>query len=256
MKLGLDKYVYLDSYIHRWQCRPKLIAFIALIFSFTFINKLTFLPIAIIITTLLFYFSKLPLSFLISRLRYPGIFILAVVILLPLLTGDTILFSWGWLHLKKEGCLLMLIIVTRFVCILTTTLVLLATSPFLNLIKSLNSLGLSPIISDMMLLTYRYLEQFSDRLETMKKAIRLKGFNLHKYNHKQLTIVANLIGSLLVRSYEDSQRVYQAMKLRGYGQQNLHLRQQKKEVTKLSHWLASGITILISLSIMLGQELI
>ena len=63
----------------------------------------------------------------------------------------------------------------------------------LNLLKSFQSLGMSPIISDMMLLTYRYLEQFSDRLDTMKKALRLKGFNLHKYNHRQLTIVANLI---------------------------------------------------------------
>ena len=256
MKLGLEKYIYLDSYIHRWQCRPKLIAFIALIFSFTFINTLAFLPVVIIITTLLFYFSKLPLSFLISRLRYPGIFILAVVILLPFLSGDSIIFSWGWLHVKKEGCLLVLIVVTRFVCILTTTLVLLATSPFLSLLKSFNSFGLSPIISDMILLTYRYLERFSDCLETMKKALRLKGFNLHKYNQRQLTIVANLIGSLLVRSYEDSQRVYQAMKLRGYGQQNLHLSRQRTEASKLSHWLASAIIILMSIIIVLGQELI
>ena len=63
MKLGLEKYVYLDSYIHRWQCSPKLIALISLIFSFTFIDNLLFLPIIIIITTLLYFFSNLPFSF-------------------------------------------------------------------------------------------------------------------------------------------------------------------------------------------------
>ncbi len=254
MKLGLEKYVYLDSYIHRWECRPKLIAFITLIFSFTFIKDIAFLPILIIITALLFIISKLPFSFLLSRLRYPGMFILAVVILLPFLTGDTIIFSWGLLQVKKEGCLLMLIVVTRFVCILTTTLVLLATSPFLNLIKSFHSFGLSPIISDMMLLTYRYLEEFSDRLDRMKKALRLKGFNLHKYDHRQFIVVGNLIGSLLVRSYEDSQKVYQAMKLRGYGQNNLHL-PQPTEVINPSHWIASATVVLISITIVICQAI-
>ena len=256
MKLGLEKYVYLDSYIHRWECRPKLIAFISLIFSFTFIDKVSFLPVLIIITTLLYLLAKLPFSFLISRLRYPGIFILAVIILLPFLTGDTVIFSWASLDIKKEGCLLMLIVVTRFVCILTTTLILLATSPFLNLLKSLQSFGLSPIIGDMMLLTYRYLEEFSDRLDTMKKALRLKGFNFHRYNKRQLTIVANLIGSLLVRSYEDSQRVYQAMKLRGYGQTKIHLAPQPRHKSNLLHWIASVIMVTMSITLVICQELI
>ena len=256
MKLGLEKYVYLDSYIHRWECRPKLIAFISLIFSFTFIDQIIFLPALIIITTSLYLLAKLPFSFLISRLRYPGIFILAVIILLPFLTGETVIFSWGWLAIKKEGCLLMLIVVTRFISILTTTLILLATSPFLTLLKSLNSFGLSPIISDMMLLTYRYLEEFSDRLDTMKKALRLKGFNLHRYNQRQLTIVANLIGSILVRSYEDSQRVYQAMKLRGYGQKNLHLAKQQSQKLKLFDWVATAIVVTTSITLVICQELI
>lgn len=255
MKLGLEEYVYLDSYIHRWQIRPKLIAFISLIFSFTFIDQIVFLPVLIVVTTCLYLLAKLPLSFLLSRLRYPGIFILMVIILLPFLTGDTVICSLGWLEIKKEGCLLMVIVVTRFICIITTTLVLLATSPFLTLLKSLNSFGLSPIISDMMLLTYRYLEEFSDRLDTMKKALRLKGFNLHRYNKRQLTIVANLIGSLLVRSYEDSQRVYQAMKLRGYGQRNLYLAKQKQDDWKSFHWLASITVVILSIALVVCQEL-
>ncbi len=256
MKLGLEKYLQLDSCLHRWQCRPKLIAFIALIFSFTFINQLAFLPIIIVITALIYLLSKLPLSFLFHRLRYPGMFILGVVILLPFLTGEDVIFSWAGLDIKREGCILMLVVVTRFVCILTTTLVLLATSSFLTLIKSFNSFGLSPVIADMMLLTYRYLEQFSDRLDTMKKALRLKGFSLHHYNSRQLTIVTNLIGSLLIRSYDDSQRVYQAMKLRGYGQQYRFLSGRKTAQVKTSHWIASVLVICLSISLVVCQAFI
>ena len=256
MKLALEKYVYLDSYIHRWHCRPKLIAFLVLIFSFTFINQLSFLPVIVAITLVIYFTSRLPVYFLFSRLRYPGIFILAVVILLPFLTGETVIFTWGWLQVKQEGCILTLIIVTRFICIFATTLVLLATTPFLLLIKTLKSFGLSPIISDMMLLTYRYLEQFADRLDTMKKALKLKGFNLHQYNRQQLTIVGNLIGTLLVRSYEDSQRVYQAMTLRGYGQENRHLSQQFRQVIPPYHWMVSIIVIFLCITLVICQALI
>ena len=34
MKLGLDQYANLDSPIHRWEQRSKLVALIALIFAF------------------------------------------------------------------------------------------------------------------------------------------------------------------------------------------------------------------------------
>ena len=252
MKLLLDEYAYLDSLIHRWQCKPKLIALLSLIFCFAFIQNLYFLPVIIIITISLYFLSNLPLKFVISRLRYPCIFILAVIFLLPFLVGKTILFSWGILSIKQEGCLLVLLVVTRFVCILTTTLVLLGTSPFLTTLKTLKSLGLSPIIGDMMLLTYRYLEQMSDRLLTMKRALRLKGFNGHKFNGRNLRIISQLIGSLLVRSYDESKLVYQAMILRGYGYNSQGRKIQKEEI-KTSHWVACYGVIFISLTIILMQ---
>ena len=257
MKLGFDRYLDLDSYLHKWQCKPKLIAFICLIFSFAFVKKIVFLPVIIFTTIFLFWIAKLPVSFLLSRLRYPGIFILTVVVLLPFLTGKTVIFSILGLTIKQEGMELMLLIATRFLCIFTTTLVLLATSPFLELLKTCQSLGLSPIISDMMLLTYRYLEEFSDRLDTMKKALKLKGFSLHNHGHdkqhksisRQLTIVANLIGSLIVRSYDDSQRVYQAMKLRGYGYERSILGKQRGAKTPLLDSLACVFTIVFAIAL-------
>lgn len=255
MKLLLDEYASLDSLIHRWQSKPKLIALLSLIFCFAFMQNLYFLPVIITITVSLYLLSNLPLIFLISRLRYPCIFILAVIFFLPFFVGKTILFSWGFLSIKQEGCLLVLLVVTRFVCILTTTLVLFGTSPFLTTLKSLKSLGLSPIISDMMLLTYRYLEQMGDRLLTMKRALRLKGFNWHQLNRRNLRAISQLIGSLLVRSYDESKLVYQAMILRGYGTKYQEKRNQKEKI-KTSHWIACYGVITISFSLIFIQFLL
>ncbi|MGB7519918.1 MAG: CbiQ family ECF transporter T component, partial [Spirulinaceae cyanobacterium] len=164
MKLALDRYAYLDSVIHQWEQRSKLIALLPLIFAFAFVEHLILLPAMLLLTATLFYLSRLPFSFLLSRLRYPGWFILGVVIFLPFVAGDTALFSLGFLEIKQEGCLQVLLIITRFLCILTVSLILFGTAPFLTSIKALRSLGLPDTIVDMMLLSYRYLEELGDTL--------------------------------------------------------------------------------------------
>ncbi|BAQ64236.1 cobalt ECF transporter T component CbiQ [Geminocystis sp. NIES-3709] len=255
MKLLLDQYAYLDSLIHRWESQPKFIALFTLIFAFSFVHKLLFLPVIIVITAILYFSSNLPFHFLVSRLRYPGIFIVAVVTLLPFLVGKTIIFSFFFLNIKLEGCLLVLLVVTRFICILTISLVLFGTSPFLTTLKTLRSMGLSPIISDMMLLTYRYLEEFGDRLTRMQRALKLKGFQPKKINKRNLKVIANLMGSLLVISYDQSKLVYQAMILRGY-----HDRYTHKKITESpihwKHWLGCGIVVSIALSLIIIQFII
>ncbi|HHP7230658.1 MAG TPA: cobalt ECF transporter T component CbiQ [Xenococcaceae cyanobacterium] len=220
MKLAIDRYAYLDSPIHRWQQEYKLVGFFGLIFAFAFIRSLILLPIIILITGILFAISRLPFSYLISRLRYPGWFILAVVFFLPFAIGKTVLWQWGDLALKLEGCQIATIIVVRFFCILTISLVLFGTAPFLSSVKGLRSLGLPQVIVDMTLLAYRYLEEVGDMLNTMERAMKLRGFDKHNFKYRNLQVLARLIGTLLVRSHESSTRIYQAMILRGYGYQN------------------------------------
>ena len=194
----------------------KLIALGGLIFAFAFIQTLALIPVMLVITVILFGLSQLPLPFLLSRLQYPGIFIAVVVLVLPLVSGETVLWQWGSIAIREEGLLSVLLIVTRFVCILTISLILFGTAPFLSSIKAMRSLGLPTVIVDMTLLSYRYLESFGDTLTTMQRAMKLRGFNSHHLSRRNTSRLASLMGSLLVRSYEQSQQVYHAMILRGY----------------------------------------
>lgn len=221
MKLGLDRYADLDSPIHRWEQRSKLVALIALIFAFAFANRLIVLPAMILVTALLYILSKLPLSFLLSRLHYPGLFILAVVVLLPFASGDTVLLSVGPVEVKQEGIEAVVLIATRFVCIITVSLVLFGSAPFLTTVKAMRSLRLPDIIVDMTLLAYRYLEEFSETQKTMRRAMQLRGMTSNRLSVRTMSVLAGLAGSLLIRSYDRSERVYQAMRLRGYGR-SLH----------------------------------
>jgi cobalt/nickel transport system permease protein len=217
MKLGLDEYAHLDSPLHRWEPRCKLIGLMGLIFVFSFVQDLRLLPAMLVATFVLYAISELPLSYLLTRLRSPGFFLLIVAILLPFLSGSTVLLRIGPLALRQEGCLDLLLVVVKFVSILTTGLVLFATAPFLTTIKAMRALGLPTILADMTLLSYRYLYEIGDDLETMETAMGLRGFRARRPSGRTLGVLASLAGSILVRSYEQSERVYKAMVLRGYG---------------------------------------
>ncbi|GAB4531503.1 MAG: cobalt ECF transporter T component CbiQ [Pleurocapsa sp.] len=256
MKLILDKYAYLNSPIHRWQHDYKLVGLLSLIFAFAFIQSLWLLPILIIITAILFFLSQLPVSFLITRLRYPSWFIGAVVLFLPFASGNTVIFDLEYLTIRQEGCEDALLISVRFFCILTISLVLFGTAPFLSSIKTMRSLGLPRVMVDMTLLAYRYLEELGEMLTTMQRAMKLRGFQPQGLNRRYLRTFAQLTGSILVRSYERSLRVYQAMILRGYGYQTSEVSSKSKPLFQskdsYSFW-ATTITIAMAIFLILMQ---
>ncbi len=257
MKLALDQYAYLDSPLHRWQQSYKLVGLLSLIFAFACIQNLWLLPAMIAITAVLFRLSQLPGQFLRQRLRYPSWFLLGIVLLLPFVAGETILFSWHNLSIRQEGCLDALLISVRFFCILTVSLILFGTAPFLSSVKGMKSLGLPQVIVDMTLLSYRYLEELGDMVTTMQRAMKLRGFQFQKFSRRHLRIMAQLAGSILVRSYERSLLVYQAMILRGYGSKAAvnQSKKIKRHAGDTYSLLATAITVALAI-LLLVMEII
>ncbi|MEB3887449.1 cobalt ECF transporter T component CbiQ [Lyngbya sp. CCY1209] len=217
MNFRLDEYAHLDSPIHRWHPQSKLIGLLALMFAFAAVETPRLIPAMFAVAIALYLLSKLPFSFLASRLQYPGLFLLGVVALLPFFSGQTPLWTWGPVTVWREGSLAVLLIASRFLAIFTVGVVLLGSSSFLTLIKAMRSLGLSPILADMLLISYRYIFELGHQFQMMRRATVLRGFRPRQLSRRNLQVYAALAGSLLIRSYQQSEQVYKAMQLRGYG---------------------------------------
>jgi cobalt/nickel transport system permease protein len=218
MKLGLDQYADLKSPIHRWEQRSKLVALIALIFAFAFTNDLVLVPFMIGITAILYGMSRLPIKFLLRRLRYPGLFIGAVLILVLLASRGEPILTVGPLSITQSGLETVLLIAARFLCIITVSLVLFGTAPILTSVRAMRTLRLPDVMVDMTLLSYRYLEEVGKTQTTMQHAMQLRGFESNRFGWNTVRTYSGLAGSLLIRSFDRSQRVHQAMRLRGYGE--------------------------------------
>jgi cobalt/nickel transport system permease protein len=218
MKLGIDEYANLNSPLHRWDARYKLVGLIILIFSFSFLQDLRLLLAMLAVTAAIYIISGLPARFIGKWLRFPSLIILVIVLTLPFLSGEKVIASLGPLALRQEGLLAALLIVSRFACIVTVGITFLGTTPLLKNIKAMRALGLPLIMADMALLAFRYLHELGQDLGRMMTAMRLRGFRQHRLSPAGIRTFAWLSGSLLVRSYERSEGVYKAMVLRGYGQ--------------------------------------
>jgi cobalt/nickel transport system permease protein len=72
-------------------------------FAVALIRHVVVLPLALLGVLLLYGFARLPLTYLWQRLAYPGLFILAMVAVLPWVSGETVLWQGGWLSLRLEG---------------------------------------------------------------------------------------------------------------------------------------------------------
>ncbi|NEP56538.1 MAG: cobalt ECF transporter T component CbiQ [Symploca sp. SIO2G7] len=258
MRSRIDSYSHLNSLIHKWEPRCKLVALLALIFAFSVVRQLALLPAMVLVTLVLSSLSRLPVAFFLSRLRYPGWFLAAIAILLPFTVGSTVIFQFGWLAVRQEGLLLLVLVATRFLCILTVSLIWFGTTPLLTNIKAMSALGLPAILAEMMLLSYRYIEQFAEDLTKMKRAMQLRGFRATKLSRRNLAVLASLAGTLLVRSYEQSEQVYRAMLLRGYGHLPQGRQYGRNRINRISPGdaIALGITLLIAIGFVVGELVI
>ncbi|MDW7674193.1 MAG: cobalt ECF transporter T component CbiQ [Bacillota bacterium] len=203
-------------FLQRWDPRLKFISLMILIFSFSFVQNLLLLPVILLISALLFMLSSLGLSFWLNRIRLPAFFLIFMGLILVLFSGETTLFQLGPLSVRQEGLFAVFVIYARFLSIMTVIIVLFGTSSILSIVKAMRALGLPLIITDMTLFFYRYLFDIGRDLQTMQIAMRMRGFKASKLGN--LSYISALAGSLLVRSFEQSDRVYSAMTLRGYGQ--------------------------------------
>lgn len=256
MAIALHSDIYRPgtSAVHRWAVRPKLLSLLTLMFTIALVQHLALIPWVLSVVTVLYVASRLPLSYLRHRLPYPGLFIMTMVGALPWLSGETILWQWHWLALRLEGSQMAALIAGRFLAIVITSFILLGTTPFLDILKALRSLGLPDLLVDMTLLTYRYLYDSAAQLATMHQSMRLRGYGkLRQTMQRRWGWLVALFGSLLLRSYERSQRVYKAMRLRGYGQcHHLSYSTVAEPLYGVTH-IATALTLIAALGFILGE---
>lgn len=160
--------------------------------------------------------GRIPARWFLARLGALVVFLALFALPLPLLMDDS---GPGWdlgpLHFSERGVRVALLLGTKATALVTLMLVLLTSAPLDTLLKAAHVLRVPGLLVQLVALSYRYVFVVADELARLRVALRVRGYRNRANRHSYRTI-GHVAGTLLVRSYERSERVGQAMRCRGF----------------------------------------
>jgi len=221
----LDRYLEGTSPIHRLDPRLKLLSTLAFVLATTSTPPSAwpvFSSLAVLAWAAIFV-SRIPLFQALKRSAIALPFIGIVALSLPFTQGGQVMWAWrpfGWsLAITDQGVVLFVtILIKAWLSVLASGL-LVATTPFSSLLQAMRTLHIPAILTTIISFMYRYLFVLVDeamRLQTAREARSAgSGGSLLWRAH----VLGGMIGSLFIRSYERSERIYAAMLSRGSARQ-------------------------------------
>jgi len=211
----IDKYASLKSPIHKFDPRAKILTFSSLIFLFVFVDDILLATINLIFAFTLLLISRLPLGFVFDRMKPVFLFVLPILVIMSLTVEGSELVRICGVAVSYEGVRYGTLITARAIAAVTLALTMLGTMRFDTTIKALYMLKVPGTLVQMMMFTYRYIFVLLYEFSRMRRAMSCKGFVL-KANRYALSMLGNLLGMLIVKSYERALRVHKSMISKGY----------------------------------------
>jgi cobalt/nickel transport system permease protein len=220
----IERYQTGSSLIHNMDARLKLPLTLAYIFAVTLtpvghwlVLGLLAAPLAIAVAV-----SRLPVLLVLRRSALALPFIVVAVPLVFTKDGDTLftLQPFGWTA-SEEGLAAVLTILTKSWLSVVAAITLTATTPALELLRAMRVLAVPRILVATVSFMYRYLFVIAGEAQRLLRARDSRSASLegHKCGGSvwwRAGVLGHMVGSLFLRSYERSERVYAAMQARGY----------------------------------------
>ena len=201
------------SAVHRLHPLVKLVsafAYIVLVVSFKRAEFLRLVPFAFY-PAVLMALSETPWPIVLKRVWLALPFCLLAGIS-NILFDRTAAFTVAGLTVSAGVVSFFSILYRTFLCV-TAVLLLVAVTPFSHLTGQLRRLRVPDIFVTLFEMIYRYIGVLLEEASSMYTA-----YVLRSTEHKglQMRHMGCFVGQLLIRSFDRAERVYDAMKLRGY----------------------------------------
>ncbi len=220
MALDIDRYAHLGSAINHWDARFKLVAMGGLIIAIALLKTLPMALLALGLSFALLRLSRLPVKFITHGLAFVVVFLLPFFIVMPLSYPGEHSFHILGMGFAWEGLRLASLIFIKALAIVMISFATFGSSRFDISMLALQHLHCPKVVVQMLLFTYRYTHTFLDEMKRMHTSMLARGF-APRTDMRSLRVFGHFVGTLLVRSFERTERIYKAMLSKGY-QGELH----------------------------------
>jgi cobalt/nickel transport system permease protein len=196
---------YADSPLARLDARWRLAALLPALLAVALLRTLSAALAALAATFLLAALARMPWRWFAGRLLLVAVPLAFFVLPLPLLSHGELL----------EGTRLAALFAVKGIALATLAAVLLISAPLEASLQAAHALLVPGLLVHLTLLSYRYLFVLGEELARLRVALRTRAFR-NRANWHSYRTVGQAAGTLLVRGYERSERVAQAMRCRGF----------------------------------------
>jgi cobalt/nickel transport system permease protein len=195
--------------------RLRILATLAFALAVLSLGRFSLLLAALLLAGGLAFAAGLAPKQILKRLLALEGFMLVLLILLPFSVPGEIWLQLGPFSASREGLLQATAILLRANAIVLALLALVGTLDPVVLGHALAQLRVPDKLVHLFLFTVRYLGLLHDEYRRLRQAMRTRGFVARSDAHTWRSL-GWLMGMLLVRSLERSQRILEAMKCRGF----------------------------------------
>jgi cobalt/nickel transport system permease protein len=203
------------SLLNRIDPRGRILAALAFSLLTAVTNRPLTVVVALAIAALCTTLSGLRPAMVLRRMAPVNLFMLLLIAVMPLTSGGREIGRLGPLAYGEDGLRLALTIAVKGNAIVLMLVALLGSLDVNSVGHALSHLRVPDKLTHLLLFTVRYLDVLRREHGRLSAAMRLRGFrpgaNMHTYR-----TYGHLIGMLLVRSLDRSERVVDAMKCRGF----------------------------------------
>ncbi len=223
---AFDRYHETDSFIHRLDPRVKVVVTVAFILSNALLPDGAWMAFGLSWLFLLSanVISKLGISFTLKRSLIALPFALIAVTVLFSIPGNpltTFRFLFWDLTITDSGLLRFVSILIRSWMSVQMAILLVAAARFPDIVHALEHLRVPTILTTIIAFLYRYLFVLADEVFRLLRAresrsAAVAGTRSGGSVAWRAGVAGNMAGQLFLRSYERSDRVYNAMLARGY----------------------------------------
>lgn len=240
-----DHYQHHPSRVHQLDPRVKVLITVGFIVSNALLPDGAWLAFmlswltVIVLTTL----SGIPAWVIVKRSFIALPFMLAAVTVIFTVPGDVIWTGpWG-MTATDAGLVRFVSILFRSWVSVQMAILLMATTPFPDILHALRHLHVPAVLVSIIAFMYRYIFVLADEVGRLlrgraARSARLPGKAGHGGSLRwRAGVAGSMVGQLFLRSFERSDRVYNAMLARGYTGELLTM---NPHVMQTADWLALG----------------
>lgn len=162
--------------------------------------------------------ARLPFSYILIRSLIVIPFALLLGLFAPFTVGHEVVATWsigGWvIEIKREGLWILLSLSLKSILSVMATMIVVSATRFHHLLSALQFFMVPKFVLSVLMFLYRYLFILLDEFVRIIRARNSRCYMMRRRG--KLKITGALIGSLFLRTYERSERIYFAMLSRGY----------------------------------------